>query len=285
MIHAHIKAAAASVDEERFQVRLPDRYSNENENFQDGDRLNPDWLKRVFHRMFSAKLRAAGIGINSGSKGLDVCCGQGFLGEFLGSTGVSMTFCDISTLQLAALRRRLSSQEAPPRVVEADLAALPFMDGEFDLVVGNSFLHHLPDVPRGLSELARVLKPGGRLILFHEPGIKANYWETFPLSAVRDTTYREGFTDLWQFESERLSRVISENGFSDQHIIGSGIVSALALNAYLIVMGKLGVTQRWAIEPALRMRPWCNRLEGPLKACLRPDAFPSLFITAIRRQA
>lgn len=285
MIHAHIKAAADSVDEERFQVNLPDSFSHENEIFQDGDRLDPDWLNRVFHWLFSAKLRAAGIGVKAGSKGLDVCCGQGFLGEFLASAGVSMTFCDLSPNQLAALRSRLSLQDVAPRVVSADLLALPFMDGEFDLVVGNSFLHHLPDVPMGLAELARVLKPGGRLILFHEPGIKANYWETFPLSVVRDTTYRSGFTDLWQFETGRLSRVISGSGFRDTRIIGSGIFSAVALNAYLIVMGKLGVTHRWAIEPALRMRPWCNRLEAPLRAFLRPDAFPSLFITATRRHA
>lgn len=285
MIHAHIKAIAASLDEERFRVSLPDSISHVNESFQDGDGLDPEWLNRVFHGMFSMKLSAAGIKIKPGSKGLDVCCGQGFLGEFLASAGASMTFCDLSPFQLAALRRRLSSQEASPRVVEADLAALPFIDGEFDLVVGNSFLHHLPNVPQGLSELARVLKPGGRLILFHEPGIKANYWETFPLSVVRDTTYRSGFTDLWQFEAGRLTRCISENGFSDPQIIGSGILAAFALNAYLIVMGKLGVTQRWAIEPALRMRPLCNLFEGALKTRLGPDAFPSLFITAVRRQA
>lgn len=44
----------------------------------------------------------------------------------------------------------------------ADIAALPFTDGEFDVVICNHVLYHLPDRDRGIAELARVLKPGGR---------------------------------------------------------------------------------------------------------------------------
>jgi SAM-dependent methyltransferase len=45
-----------------------------------------------------------------------------------------------------------------------DLQTLPFADGQFDVVVAAWMLYHVPDLDRGLAEIARVLKPGGRLV-------------------------------------------------------------------------------------------------------------------------
>jgi SAM-dependent methyltransferase len=45
-----------------------------------------------------------------------------------------------------------------------DVEELPFADGEFDVVVAAWMLYHVPDLDRALGEIARVLKPGGRLV-------------------------------------------------------------------------------------------------------------------------
>jgi SAM-dependent methyltransferase len=45
-----------------------------------------------------------------------------------------------------------------------DVQDLPFDDGRFDCAVANWMLYHVPDLERGLAELARVLRPGGRLV-------------------------------------------------------------------------------------------------------------------------
>ena len=45
-----------------------------------------------------------------------------------------------------------------------DVQELPFADGAFDAAVAAWMLYHVPDVERGLAELARVLRPGGRLV-------------------------------------------------------------------------------------------------------------------------
>jgi SAM-dependent methyltransferase len=61
---------------------------------------------------------------------------------------------------LAALLCRLPRHRLC-RYPEADMQALPFKDGEFDLVVHSDTLEHIPDPVRGLAECRRVLRPGG----------------------------------------------------------------------------------------------------------------------------
>jgi demethylmenaquinone methyltransferase / 2-methoxy-6-polyprenyl-1,4-benzoquinol methylase len=53
----------------------------------------------------------------------------------------------------------------PPRATAADALALPFPDGTFDAVTSAFVVRNLADVQRGLAEQARVLKPGGRLVI------------------------------------------------------------------------------------------------------------------------
>ncbi len=64
-----------------------------------------------------------------------------------------------------ALRQRHYQHLPRLRFLEADAAALPFADASFDAVTGHSFLYIVPDRPRVLAEIARVLAPGGRVVL------------------------------------------------------------------------------------------------------------------------
>ena len=62
----------------------------------------------------------------------------------------------------------LSADLDPSRaMVEADMTALPFEDGAFDLVIVGHVLEHIPDDARALRELFRVTRPGGRAVLQH----------------------------------------------------------------------------------------------------------------------
>jgi SAM-dependent methyltransferase len=89
---------------------------------------------------------------------LDLGCGDGALS---GSVRADrLTLADVSALALSRARARLSAAE----VVELDPdAPLPFADGEFDLVVFTETLEHVRDLQLLLSEVRRVLEPGGRL--------------------------------------------------------------------------------------------------------------------------
>jgi ubiquinone/menaquinone biosynthesis C-methylase UbiE len=97
---------------------------------------------------------------------LDAGCGNGRYSKFLlrwADPDAVITGFDLSQRMLKRARRRLPS----PRVshVAADLTKIPFPSGLFDAVVCGYVLEHLPDPRPGLTELARVMRPGAKMLL------------------------------------------------------------------------------------------------------------------------
>jgi SAM-dependent methyltransferase len=91
---------------------------------------------------------------------LEVGCGWGEVAERLGrETHAETVAVDLSPRMVTLARERgLDAQVA-------DVQELPFADGAFDVAVAAWMLYHVPDLDRGLAELARVLRPGGRLVV------------------------------------------------------------------------------------------------------------------------
>jgi 2-polyprenyl-6-hydroxyphenyl methylase/3-demethylubiquinone-9 3-methyltransferase len=92
---------------------------------------------------------------------LDVGCGAGLLGPVLRrrAPGWRHVGVDLSRVSL-----RLAAQHGTTPVV-GDALRLPFDAGAFDCVVAGEMLEHLPDVEGACAELARVLRPGGTLVI------------------------------------------------------------------------------------------------------------------------
>jgi len=138
------------------------------------DQLN-NWLSLGQHRVW--KLMAVKwSNPNPGNIGLDLCCGSGDLAQMLarqiGSSG-HVYGVDFSPALLAIARQRLETQNPPPSIswVEADALNLPFEDNYFDCATMGYGLRNVTDIPRCLSQLYRVLKPGAKAALldFHRP--------------------------------------------------------------------------------------------------------------------
>jgi len=90
---------------------------------------------------------------------LEVGCGEGELAERLvGELGVELVAVDQSERMVELAR----SRGVDARV--GDVQQLPFEDGSFDVAVAAWMLYHVPALDRALAELARVLRPGGRLV-------------------------------------------------------------------------------------------------------------------------
>ncbi len=105
------------------------------------------------------------IGACAGLDVLDAGCGEGYMTRLLAERGArQVTGADKSPALIAAARAASAGQPAAS-FREADLAALPFTGASFDLAVVNHVLNDLPDITTPVGELARVLRPGGRLVI------------------------------------------------------------------------------------------------------------------------
>jgi SAM-dependent methyltransferase len=98
---------------------------------------------------------------------LDAGCGPGGNGAWLATHG-DVVGVDLSADALDFVRARRPTT----RPVRARVEALPFADGAYDVVVGLTVLYTVPDDVRAVAELARVLRPGGALLLV-EPAFPA----------------------------------------------------------------------------------------------------------------
>ena len=114
------------------------------------------WFQRhvVAYRLAATRVR--------GGEVLDAGCGEGYGADLLARAGATRVVAvDNDPSVIAHIDERYPDVEP----LRADLAALPLPDAAFDVVVSLQVIEHLPDVPRYLSELRRVLRPGGELVL------------------------------------------------------------------------------------------------------------------------
>ncbi len=111
-------------------------------------------------------LRTRKFDLRGAKRILDVGSGAGQIAKHLlkyADADARVTCFDLSAEMMRRARNRLKSKA--PHYLVADLARLPFASGTFDCVTCGYVLEHVPDAALGLGELARVMQPGGRMML------------------------------------------------------------------------------------------------------------------------
>jgi ubiquinone/menaquinone biosynthesis C-methylase UbiE len=118
---------------------------------------------------------------------VDLGSGTGRVAAVLASPTRRVMAVDRSQGMLELARCRIP--EADGLVLRADIRELPFHDSTVDAVVCSGVLHHLPEWTEAISEAARVLKPGGKLIV-REPSAAYPGWMFAPLERLMEKAVR-----------------------------------------------------------------------------------------------
>ena len=195
---------AAMNDQRRAQTVLAERRTKSQEFFSSSagqwDRVRDDLFGERFH------LAALPAFADSEWTVGDLGCGTGQLTSALAPFVRHVIAVDASAAMLQAARKRLQGFDNV-ELRRGDLEALPIDDARLDAATLALVLHHVPEPARALAEVARVLKPEGRLLIVDM------------LPHDRDS-YRQQMGHVWLgFSDEHLRRILGESGFGDVRIV------------------------------------------------------------------
>jgi demethylmenaquinone methyltransferase / 2-methoxy-6-polyprenyl-1,4-benzoquinol methylase len=202
-------------------------------------RLAPDAVRTMFDRISpiydamnrtmtmgldrSWRRAAAAAVVRPGDRVLDVCCGTGDLAVAALRAGGRVTGLDFSEPMLERARRKSPAIEW----VCGDALASPFADGSFDAATVAFGVRNLDDLERGLAELRRVLRPGGRLAILEitrPRGLLAPFYRLWfdgvvPLlgkALPGGSAYTYLPASVRRFPGpEELAELVRKNGFDD----------------------------------------------------------------------
>jgi len=195
------------------------------------DTVGPEWdkIRQVFD---DDVLRARAITriVEPGLRVVDVGTGTGVLACELAQLGLDVLGIDSSESMLDAARSKLEGLRLPAtgriRFEQADACALPVADGELDAAFAHMVLHYMPAPEDVVAEMARVVRPGGRVVLvdFRAHGIewmKRDFgvrWMGFSVEDVREWFIQAGLPEPAVQENPARSR--------DRDLPGTFIASA-----------------------------------------------------------
>lgn len=145
---------------------------------------------------------------------LDHCCGDGTFASLAWPDKTLRAGCDIDPRAVERAGRRGRHES----IVECDASqALPFDDASFDLVFNNSGLEHIADLHSTLSQIARVLAPGGWLafaLLNHR------FYDWWPLGQAARRHYRRIQPIHHALSLEQWRSLLAERGFRIRRVMG-----------------------------------------------------------------
>jgi ArsR family transcriptional regulator len=191
-------------DQRRVQTVLAERRTKSQEFFASSagqwDRLRDELFGERFH--LAAMPAFADPEWTIG----DLGCGTGQMTAALAPFVHHVIAVDDSAAMLQAAKKRLQGIENV-ELRRGDLEALPIDDARLDAATLALVLHHLPEPGRALAEVARVLKPGGRLLAIDM------------LPHDRES-YRQQMGHVWLgFSDEHVRRMLEESGFVSARIV------------------------------------------------------------------
>ena len=196
--------SAAAEDQRRLQNALAERRSKSQEFFSSSA---GQW-DRVRDDLFGDRFHLAALGAFMGRQWVvgDLGCGTGQVAAAIAPFVGRVVGIDSSAAMLQAAHKRLSRLKNVD-LRRGELEALPIDDEQLDAASMLLVLHHVPEPGRALAEAARVLRPGGRVLLVDM------------LPHDRES-YRQQMGHVWLgFAEELTGRLLSDAGFGHIRIV------------------------------------------------------------------
>jgi demethylmenaquinone methyltransferase/2-methoxy-6-polyprenyl-1,4-benzoquinol methylase len=188
-------------------------------------------------RRWKARL-VAEARVAPGDRALDLACGTGDIAFAVAAGGARTVGLDIThrMLQLAQCKppvRGEAEGPAGPGFVCGDMGALPFPDRQFDLVTTGYGLRNVPDLDAAVAEIARVLRPGGRLLSLDfnrptSPVVRVAYLAYLTVAGSALGWVLHGDPDTYRYIPESIRRYpgaagvaarLAAAGFAQVHVI------------------------------------------------------------------
>jgi ubiquinone/menaquinone biosynthesis C-methylase UbiE/DNA-binding transcriptional ArsR family regulator len=197
-------SAAAAQDQRRLQTALAARRTKSQDFFSSSagqwDRVRDDLFGDRFHLSALAALAQSDWVVG------DLGCGTGQVSAALAPFVDRVIAVDASAAMLQAAKTRLSGLDNID-LRRGELEALPIDDRRLDAATLMLVLHHVPEPERALADVARVLKPGGRVLIVDM------------LPHDRDH-YRQQMGHVWLgFSDEHVRRMLSDAGFGEIRVV------------------------------------------------------------------
>jgi demethylmenaquinone methyltransferase/2-methoxy-6-polyprenyl-1,4-benzoquinol methylase len=146
------------------------------------------------HRRWKRRLVAL-ANVKPGDQALDVCCGTGDIAFALAAQGAEVVGLDFTAQMLAVAQSKVQSLKSnvhspqstvhSPQFVCGDAMKLPLADHSFDVVTVGYGLRNLASWETGLSEMIRVARPGGRIVVLDFGKPDHALWRTLYFGYLR----------------------------------------------------------------------------------------------------
>jgi ubiquinone/menaquinone biosynthesis C-methylase UbiE len=231
----------------------------------------------------SKRLMVEKMALAPGQAVLEVGCGPGTdvfdLVDIVGPAG-RLAGLDASEAMIAEARRRAAERQVPVTFEVGEVQALPFPDAAFDVCRAARLLEHLPDAGRALSEMARVTRNGGRVVVFDFD------WDTLIIDHPdKETTrtivlsYSDSIRNGWI--GRQLPRLFKEQGLEVLSVNPVQVFVHYAL-AELFLGSHLAQLQAGGTLSPARARRWWEYLRRADKHGTLLISFTTFIIVGVK---
>ncbi|MFZ2518354.1 MAG: class I SAM-dependent methyltransferase [Anaerolineae bacterium] len=199
-----------------------------------------------------------------GQRVLDISTGKGRFAVNLAALAAEVTALDIAPQMLALAQHAADEHGVGVQFLQADAEQLPFPDAAFDVALCMEAIMHVPHPQRLLNEMARVTRPGGKVILS-----MTNRWRLNALGEAPGALYRRlGLAQqpttpryMWHYSAPEFKHFFERAGLTIERLHGQGLFQANA-RLWLNSEVSLPMFPRWFadaffahVEPFLRETP------------------------------